>query len=312
MTHFLITQNEFHLKNKMINFCWWPQQKLKGKFRSASSPYARSSGLTFLELLVVISIILFLVSLMLACIQTVRHAAQGAACLNNLRQMGMGMFSYAQDEQGRLPIFTTRTFAEFLAHKPGYNNYPLVVAAHFLVEVRGGAANNDVRNVLICPADRRKPAGPGPATWGGNQFLGGAWCGNADKYVGDLVWFNTSYCYGGMFSRDRYWYDPVPVHLGSVNPSSAMFWDSPQLECDSKAIACDLLGINLHRTGVNMGLADGSAKYFDFSPARHGEIWQFAGSLNEVWDWWGTPRHMLGANVGCKWFDNHGQGEPWN
>ena len=282
--------------------------------RRCRAPVASSGAFTLLELLVVVSILALLVSLMLACIQTVRQAARSVACLNSLRQMGMGMFAYANDEQGRLPIYKTRSMAEWYAGKAGYGNYPLVVAAHFLIDARGGAANNDIRNVLICPADKRKKSSPGPATWGGYESLGGLWCSGADKYVGDLIWINSSYCYGGMFSRDRYWYDPVPVRLASVNPSSAMFWDAPQLECDSKSIATEMLGINLHRSGVNMALADGSAKYFDFSPAKPGEIWQYCGwnGLNEVWDWWGSPRRMLGANVGCTWLDAYGQGAPWN
>ena len=283
--------------------------------RKCRAPRARSGAFTLLELLVVVSIIALLVSLMLACIQTVRQAARSASCLSSLRQMGMSIFTYAIDENGRMPVYKTGTLAMHLAGDGrGKGYFPLQVAAHYLVDARGGAANNDIRNVLICPADKRTNSTPGAAAYGGYAALGGLWCAGADKYVGDLVWINSSYCYGGMFSRDLYCYDSVPVHQNSVKPSSAMFWDSPRLECDSKAIAPEMMGINLHRNGVNMALADGSARFYSFAPSNSGFIWQFCGwnGLNAIWNWWGEQRHMLGANAGCPWFDKYGQGEPWN
>jgi prepilin-type N-terminal cleavage/methylation domain-containing protein/prepilin-type processing-associated H-X9-DG protein len=54
----------------------------------------RRPGFTLIELLVVISIIGVLIGLLLPAVQAARRAARKAQCLNNLRQMGLGLFQF--------------------------------------------------------------------------------------------------------------------------------------------------------------------------------------------------------------------------
>jgi prepilin-type N-terminal cleavage/methylation domain-containing protein len=124
-------------------------------------------GFTLIELLVVISIIAVLAGMLLPALGMVRDAARGATCQANLRQVGMAVQAYANDNDGLLVPAYRPTWAQM----PGWPwpqdwNWRGAIESGGYLDETGLSGNGAKVQVMKCPIlSKQKPASATDAGW---------------------------------------------------------------------------------------------------------------------------------------------------
>ncbi|PYJ96253.1 MAG: hypothetical protein DME23_21370 [Verrucomicrobia bacterium] len=120
-------------------------------------------AITLVELLVALAIVGVLAGLLLPVVGKAKEAGRATACLSNLRQVGIALQLYTQDNNNRLPLMRDRSFD---TNAPPVTNAlpsPDVVLSNYLGAVR----------VLRCPSDRKQIYEQTGSSYAWNSLLNG-------------------------------------------------------------------------------------------------------------------------------------------
>jgi len=147
-------------------------QKIGLAAQAPPSGHSRQGAFTLIELLVVIAIIAILASLLLPTLGRAKESARRSHCINNLKQIGLGIQMYREDNSDRPPLFLVN---------PGKVGFP-GDRTNYLE--KGYVANT---NSFICLSDRTR--GRIPIDLGWEYYAPGNVPGPPPG------WFTTSYAY---------------------------------------------------------------------------------------------------------------------
>ena len=104
---------------------------------------SRGSGFTLIELLVIIAIISLLAAILFPVFSRVRENARRTSCASNLKQIGLGLMQYIQDNDDVLPAITYGDTAKGSVH---YRRWMDVIEPYV-----------QSSQIFSCPSDRINP-----------------------------------------------------------------------------------------------------------------------------------------------------------
>ncbi len=141
----------------------------KSKVRGPRSKAGASgtAAFTLIELLVVIAIIAILAALLLPVLAKSKEQGRSAACLSNLRQVGVALQLYAQDNDNKVP-----SLLDVAVGVPPTNELTRmeVTLSNYLGNVR----------VLLCPSDNKDLFAQTGSSYAWNNLVNGQ---DADHFV---------------------------------------------------------------------------------------------------------------------------------
>ena len=171
--------------------------------------FRRTRGFTLIELLVVIAIIAILAAILFPVFAKAREKARQAACMNNLKQLGLGVMQYIQDNDELYPSGNNwhNSSAKLTSQNPDAN-YMQGWKFQTFPYVKSDA-------VYKCPDDSNWSGIQGGEGYGGNSY-GGLF----DGYYDSHYWGLNAGCSGidDSFNPDG------NVHISLAKPDG---WPGP-------------------------------------------------------------------------------------
>jgi prepilin-type N-terminal cleavage/methylation domain-containing protein/prepilin-type processing-associated H-X9-DG protein len=211
-----------------------------GPRSNAPPPHSslRPGGFTLIELLVVIAIIAVLIALLLPAVQAAREAARRLQCVNNLKQLGLGVQNY---------ISTNNVFPPFAA------NYPTIAASNVGYTWPTGWTTTILPNIEQT------------VMYNALNFVYGAW--QAPNYTVDYIQISSLVC-PSEDSPPPSWSNTRINYVANLGgPSSIMTWSGPIVPMRNDNLGAGgsaLVNSNCGSFGFQ-GVVDGSSNTVLFS-----------------------------------------------
>ncbi len=208
------------------------------------------AGFTLIELLVVIAIIAVLAALLLPALSRAKESARSAQCLSQLRQIGLAVRLYANDQEDEFPR------SQHSAFSFGQATWGRAIADGLAQP--STTWTNLLRGVYHCPCDRRTA----PWSYGQNVYF--ELNPDNDDYAGaPQVWRRV-----GSVPRPS----ATILHAetpGNVDHIMPHFWMSARDATD--------VDPRRHKTRSNYNFVDGHSEAREFGstfdPARQIDLW---------------------------------------
>ena len=211
----------------------------------------KKGGFTLIELLVVIAIIAILAAILFPVFAKARERARATACVNNMKQIGTALLTYANDWDEMYPTYSDKS---------------LWIGPLASIIKSARSARDTTTNVFMCPSANSNETGG----FGTDANMAYQWGGGGQT---DLNSTQAAYTHNGwmydcavadvqspaqtMFDSDGIWIDAWPTHKQPIPKNR-----KTNLSANPGYAGIERIAIERHNDGINVGFADSHTKFY--------------------------------------------------